>query len=203
MASNARKQRTINNSIVDIDNVVIGPGDAYATWIDIAKHKLWDREFALLQQRREACNLIIVRMIKIFSGNQSHLLDGYNLNVSKMEAPAFRTYRQQLQSQLMDGNSPLIAKYMQSIDTLLTNWKGYHPTKKTINTFQKYFQQTRIWLDGSKMAVMAPHLWLPMMRLIQEVSREAALETFHPQAHRLRNVYESYLTNWIRTTLFI
>eukprot|EP01083_Nonionella_stella_P065312 171025_1 len=129
MASNARKQRTINNSIVDIDNVVIGPGDAYATWIDIAKHKLWDREFALLQQRREACNLIIVRMIKIFSGNQSHLLDGYNLNVSKMEAPAFRTYRQQLQSQLMDGNSPLIAKYMQSIDTLLTNWKGYHPTK--------------------------------------------------------------------------
>eukprot|EP01083_Nonionella_stella_P218644 783911_1 len=44
---------------------------------------------------------------------------------------------------------------------------------------------------------MAQNLWIPMMRLIEEVSRNAASQTFDPQACRLQNVYADYLQTWL------
>eukprot|EP01083_Nonionella_stella_P273658 928460_1 len=145
--SNVRKTRTINNSIVDIDNVFIGPGDAYVTWIRIAKEKLWQRELALLRQRCEASDANIVTMTKMFVRNQSELFDKSDLNSYALEIIVTRIYQQQLQWQIMNDNSPLIARYMQYIDDLLAKWNGYHPKKKTINSFREYFQGSRGWLD--------------------------------------------------------
>eukprot|EP01083_Nonionella_stella_P065314 171027_1 len=162
MTSKARQKRTINNPIVDIDDVFIGRGDAYVNWIGIAKHKLYKREVALLQQRREASDTIIGRMITLFARNQSPLFEKHNLNAKEftIEATATRIYQQQLRSQIMDPNSSLITRYMESIQKLLTPWNGYHP-KKTINSFREYFQQCRGWLDRTKLTKMAHTLWIP------------------------------------------
>eukprot|EP01083_Nonionella_stella_P315021 1136761_1 len=197
MTSKVRKTRTINNSIVDIDNVFIGPGDAYVTWIRIAKQKLWQREFALLRQRCEASDVNILTMIMMFVRNQSELFDKSDLNSYALEIIVTRIYQQQLQWQIMNDNSPLIATYMRYIDDLLGKWNGYHPTKKTIDSFREYFQESRGWLDRNKMTKMAQNLWIPMMRLIEEVSRNAASQTFDPQACRLQNVYADYLQTWL------
>eukprot|EP01083_Nonionella_stella_P141041 433825_1 len=112
MTSKVRKKRTINNSIVDIDNVLIGPGDAYVTWIHIAKQKLLQREVALLRQRREACDGNILTMINMLVRNQCELFDKFNLNAYVLETIATRIYQQQLQWQIMNDNSPLIVIYM-------------------------------------------------------------------------------------------
>eukprot|EP01083_Nonionella_stella_P218645 783913_1 len=44
---------------------------------------------------------------------------------------------------------------------------------------------------------MAQNLWIPMMRLIEEVSRKAASQTFPPQASRLQNACAAYLQTWL------
>eukprot|EP01083_Nonionella_stella_P269584 912309_1 len=78
MTSNERKQRTIKNSIVNIDNVSIDRGDDYVNWIHIVKQKLLEREISLLQQRREVCDAIIVSMIKMFATHHAEIFDKYN-----------------------------------------------------------------------------------------------------------------------------
>eukprot|EP01083_Nonionella_stella_P122414 368297_1 len=196
MTSKVRKKRTINNPIVDIDDVFIGRGDAYVNWMGIAKHKLYKREVALLQQRRDASDTIIGRMIKSFARNQSPLFEKHNLNVKEMEATVTRIYQQQLQSQIMDPKSPLVVRYMESIQKLLTPWNGYHP-KKTIDSFREYFQESRGWLDRNKMTTMAHNLWIPMMHSIEEVSRKAASQTFHRQSSRLQKAYADYMKTWL------
>eukprot|EP01083_Nonionella_stella_P148244 468916_1 len=127
MTSNERKQRTIKNSIVNIDNVSIDRGDDYVNWIHIVKQKLLEREISLLQQRREVCDAIIVSMIKMFATHHAEIFDKYNQDAYAMETTATQIYQQQLQSQITDVHSPLIVRYIRSIHQGLTTWNGYHP----------------------------------------------------------------------------
>eukprot|EP01083_Nonionella_stella_P316588 1148668_1 len=203
MTSNPRKQRTIKNSIVKIDDVDFDPGVNFANWIQITKCKLWDRELSLLEQRLEACYDSNLSMMKMFVINHAEILDRARQNAYEMETTLTLIYQTHWQRKIADVRSPIIVGYMKSVERLLTQWNGYHPTEKTvIQTYRHYFQKCRAWFDHTKMQRMALDVWIPMMRLIEEVSRRAASQTFHQHTFCLQNAYSDYLYTWMVIDLF-
>eukprot|EP01083_Nonionella_stella_P121212 364120_1 len=202
MALNTRKQRTIKNSIVNIDSVIVNRGFRFKNWIIIARQKLWERECKLLRQRLVKCDALFIPKIQMFTAKHAELFDSYNQDAFQIETTAIRAYQRQLQSQITNLNSPLIVRYLESIRSTLKHWDGYHPTKKVILTFREYFQKCRQWFDAKKIKIMALTLWIPIMHLIAEVSRNAASQTFDAQASELKAVYGDYLQAWLLRGLF-
>eukprot|EP01083_Nonionella_stella_P271089 918310_1 len=186
MALNTQNQRTIKNSIVNIDNVFVNRGVRFTNWIFIARQKLWERECKLLRQRLATCDALFITKIQMFTAKHADIFDRYNQNAYQIETTAIRAYQRQLQLQITNVNSPLIVRYLESVRSTLKHWDGYHPKKKEIHTFRDYFQSCRQWFDGIKIKIMALTLWIPIMNLIAEVSRNAASQTFDDQ---LKAVY--------------
>eukprot|EP01083_Nonionella_stella_P141260 434886_1 len=106
MALNTRKQRTIKNSIVNIDNVIVNRGVRFINWIFIARQKLWERECKLLRQRLAACDALFISKIQMFTAEHAELFDSYNQDAYQTETTAIRAYQRQLQSQITNVNSP-------------------------------------------------------------------------------------------------
>eukprot|EP01083_Nonionella_stella_P030753 84247_1 len=202
MALNTRKQRTIKNSIVNIDNVIVNRGFRFKNWIIIARQKLWERECKLLRQRLEKCDTLMISKIQMFTAEHAGIFDSYNQDAYQTETTAIHCYQKQLQSQITNVNSPLIVGYLKSIQSTLMSWDGYHPTKTVIATFRDYFQHCRQWFDGTKIDLMARTLWIPFMNLIGQVSRNSASQTFHHHASRLQTAYGEYLQSWLLRGLF-
>eukprot|EP01083_Nonionella_stella_P121214 364122_1 len=202
MALNTQNQRTIKNSIVNIDNVFVHRGFRFTNWIVFARQKLWERECKLLRQRLVKCDALFIPKIQMFTAKHAELFDSYNQDAFQIETTAIRAYQRQLQSQITNLNSPLIVRYLESIRSTLKHWDGYHPTKKVILTFREYFQKCRQWFDAKKIKIMALTLWIPIMHLIAEVSRNAASQTFDAQASELKAVYGDYLQAWLLRGLF-
>eukprot|EP01083_Nonionella_stella_P117651 350882_1 len=68
--SNSRKQsrrrRTVKNAIVKVDDVFAASGLQNVHWLAIAKQKLTDRELAILRNRQQKLDQIIISTIRQF-----------------------------------------------------------------------------------------------------------------------------------------
>ena len=67
MDKKTRKKRTINNGLIDIDDISIEAGFKFINWTPIVRKKLKQREMVLLQKRLKICNDIIISSIHHFT----------------------------------------------------------------------------------------------------------------------------------------
>eukprot|EP01083_Nonionella_stella_P146418 460438_1 len=192
-----RKERTIINGIIDIDDVSVGAGIDYINWAKIARIKLRQRELILLQKRQEACNQTINAAIQQFT---SHCIQRFvvhpNRNIGipiyEMERENLIMYLQDVQYKIIASNSNIMRRCRQSITDLLVAWDGYKP-RNELRSFRKYFQSCRRWFDEKKVQMLGALFFLPIMAIVKKYTESVAAQFFGYPKLPLQKQYSDYL----------
>eukprot|EP01083_Nonionella_stella_P177436 623646_1 len=98
----SRKQRTIKNGIVNVDDVHIGCGLGNINWLKIAKQKLTQRELILLRTRQGTLDRLIIDVIQTFTDSN---VNQFNLNA----------YQTGIRDQLLHPQSVIMSRCSQYI----------------------------------------------------------------------------------------
>eukprot|EP01084_Bolivina_argentea_P077914 141381_1 len=186
----SRKQRTIKNGIVNVDDVHIGCGLGNINWLKIAKQKLTQRELILLRTRQGTLDRLIIDVIQTFTDSN---VNQFNLNA----------YQTGIRDQLLHPQSVIMSRCSQYIAGVLHKWNGYKPQKdidEKIRFFRHYFQRCRHWFDTKKIRIMTIDFWIPIMQLIQQYATNAASQFIGNPP--LQQKYSDYLYILIMKSIF-
>eukprot|EP01084_Bolivina_argentea_P077912 141378_1 len=184
----SRKQRTIKNGIVNVDDVHIGCGLGNINWLKIAKQKLTQRELTLLRKRQATLDRLIINAIQSFADPD---VNQFNLD----------TYQTGIRDQLIHPQSLIIGRCSQYIAAVLHKWNGYKPKNEgEIRYFRHYFQRCRHWFDTKKIRIMTIDFWIPNMRLIEQFATNAASQFIGNPP--LQQKYSNYLCALIMKRVF-
>eukprot|EP01083_Nonionella_stella_P089445 249545_1 len=162
----SRKQRTIKNGIVNVDDVRIRGGLGNSNWLKIAKQKLTQRELILLRKRQGTLDRLIIDTIQTFTDPN---MNQFNFNA----------YQTGIRDQLIHPQSIIMRRCSQYIVGVLHKWNGYKPQKdEEIRFFRHYFQRCRHWFDTKKIRIMTIDFWIPIMQLIEQISHTCYISLF-------------------------
>eukprot|EP01083_Nonionella_stella_P019015 52875_1 len=188
----ARKPRVINNSIVDLDDVSIGPGTDMKDWLHIAKQKLRKREIILTRQRLRIVDNIIISAFEEFirSNTSSFDLLKQVTNISTDHLSSL--YKQEIRSELCQAMN----RYINSMTIVLSKWTT---STRASSSFRKYFQTIRRSSDVKKTPVMALECWIPIMQMVEEFSKKAAARFSWDHDIELQRLY----TDTLHTSILI
>ena len=138
-----RKQRTIKNGIVNVDDVTVEPGEGYINWIPYVKAKLKEREVKLMRLRMRILQSVIEASLEQFAQqNRAYFFEfrrKRTIQVSRMAAVNMAEYRQLVTAQ---ATQSVIAEYTCFINDTLTKWNGVRESKRLktqMLEFRKYF----------------------------------------------------------------
>jgi len=207
-----RKQRTIKNGLVCLDDVIVAPGEGYINWIPSVKAKLKEREVKLLRERMRVLQSVIEMSLEQFAHqNRAYFFEfrrKRTIQVSRMAAVNLSVYRQLVTAQSMQS---VIAECTCFINATLSKWNGVKESKRLktqILEFRKYFAVSKNWFDQIKLEHMASHFWIPVFNLVQTMSGKAAAKFFSQRMYAHQALYRRYLNmlileNLLRGTLKI
>eukprot|EP01083_Nonionella_stella_P037506 102257_1 len=188
-----RQRRTINNAIVNTQDVSIAPGAENINWRRIAKKKLTDRELRMLYKRQQVVDKLITAAIVQFIQRNSSTFD-FNVCIN--------IYKDKIRPKLINPQSAIMSLCAQSIANLLENWKGYSPISKDIPLFRDYFTASRHWFDSKKVRTIAIHFWIPSMQLIKEFAKRAAAQLFPNRQGVFQTMFAEYLNVLVLKCVF-
>eukprot|EP01083_Nonionella_stella_P164379 543800_1 len=188
-----RRRRTINNAMVNTQDVSIAPGAENINWRRIAKKKLTDRELRMLYKRQQVVDKLITAAIVQFIQRNSSTFD-FNVCIN--------IYKDKIRPKLINPQSAIMSLCAQSIANLLKNWKGYTPISKDIPLFRDYFTASRHWFDSKKVRAMAINFWIPSMQLIREFAMNAAAQLFPNCQDVFRTTFAEYLNVMVLGSVF-
>eukprot|EP01084_Bolivina_argentea_P116181 206478_1 len=114
----SRKPRTIKNGIVNIDDVLIGPGEGMTNWVKIAKHKLKERERILIQRRLHICVNIIITSIRQFTAQHNSTLQSAGCNTS-VRMPTNKDLYNLYEQEVGHKMPQIISRFTHSISIIL------------------------------------------------------------------------------------
>eukprot|EP01083_Nonionella_stella_P037507 102258_1 len=188
-----RRRRTINNAMVNTQDVSIEPGAENINWRRIAKKKLTDRELRMLYKRQQVVDkLITAALVQFIQRNSSTFDFSVCINI----------YKDKIRPKLINPQSAIMSLCAQSIANLLENWKGYSPISKDIPLFRDYFTASRHWFDSKKVRAMAINFWIPSMQLIREFAMNAAAQLFPNCQDVFRTTFAEYLNVMVLGSVF-
>lgn len=163
-----RKRRIIKDGIVDIDDIQIEPGFKYSNWIPIVRGKMSEREHILLKKRIEITNKIILSALQKFyaQNKQNQIL---NKGVQSIFNKKF-----------INGQEPnnIVLSSKELIIKQLNAWKGVQRSKKTAKLFRDYFKISKNWWDQKKIELISIHFWVPIIKLINNITKEIGSRFF-------------------------
>eukprot|EP01084_Bolivina_argentea_P280481 479680_1 len=167
--NNKKTQRTINNPLVNIEDVTIASGLHYINWIFAAKTKLKERETKLMKLRLDICQNIIISSIQQFTIENAAVFNKQHdppvhIHVKRMKKENSKAYCSVIDNTINN----IINKYSESITQQLANWKGYKPKTTNIATFRGYFKGSRGWLDVRKVGTITKHILTPIADMINQ-----------------------------------
>eukprot|EP01083_Nonionella_stella_P048130 128879_1 len=165
-----RRQRTINNASIDIDDVFIGSGLGYINWLKIAKKKLMDRELIMLHKRQMILDALVISSIRQMAHDNPNT---FNVQI------CFHVYQSEIRHKLIDSQSAIMSLCALSISKMLQKWNGYKGKKGIrLILFRNYFRHCRHWFDTNKATIMAINFWIPSMKLVSWFAMKAAVRLF-------------------------
>eukprot|EP01083_Nonionella_stella_P168071 566374_1 len=190
----SRQRRTVKNAIVRVDDVFAASGLQNANWLPIAKKKLTDRELAILRNRQQKMDQIIISTIRQFICDHKNTFNfGDCLNI----------YDKEIRYNLINPQSAIMSLCAQSIANTLCKWKGYKTKKNTpIRLFRDYFKHCRHWFDTKKIQIIAINFWIPSMQLIRQYANKATTELFGEQDRAFQNAFGIYFYVMILKAVF-
>eukprot|EP01084_Bolivina_argentea_P277883 474577_1 len=134
---NQRKQRILKNTIIDVDNVSVEPGNDYENWVEITRTKLKQRESALLSVKRRRIEEIINN--ELINCNRKYIIP-----------------------QLIIDNTlttlHIIINQWKGVDVARR--------KKIINRYRDYFSISKNWFDQRKKKKMGSLFWVKLFKHI-------------------------------------
>eukprot|EP01084_Bolivina_argentea_P278867 476623_1 len=196
-----KKQRTINNPLVNVEDVTIKSGLNYINWISVSKTKLEEREIKLMKLRLHICQNTIMSSIRKFTAENADVFGKQNnppvnIYVTRMAKENHDAY-----SSVIDNTiNNIINTFNESITQQLAIWKGYKPKSK-INTFRDYFKGSRGWFDVRKVHIITKNILIPIAHMINQFAQKAASEFFANCFFRLQKLYATYLYTLILINL--
>eukprot|EP01083_Nonionella_stella_P199431 731291_1 len=148
----SRRQNTVNNMHLCVNDVNELPGINYSEWIKICKSKLILRESSLLN----------IRIARIQSTTNTEIESFYNSESIK-----------DINKRIKYIISPNISKHcFDNVSTSINIWTGIDLNKRTSSTpyttFREYFIVAKNWWDQKKAIIYGSVLWGPVLKDIQK-----------------------------------
>jgi len=206
-----RKQRTVINSIVNVDDVDVAPGPGFINWIGPARSKLAEREIKLTTIRLGICRNVILQSVTMFTeANKRYFIDlkqKTTIYVDRMGRVNREMADQYLSSVALDRIKDKCAEMLKQT---LSEWKGVRRNSQKENeeeaTFRRYFGFCKNWFDQVKLEQMTFDFWIPIFDLIDQCAQTAAAKFFCHRFGHLQAMYSEFLRllmieNLIRATL--
>eukprot|EP01084_Bolivina_argentea_P143248 251615_1 len=158
-----RKQRTVNNGYINLDDVNVLPGYNYSEWIKISKFKLISRENALINIRIERIESITNKEMESF-----YISEGIN-NINKRTKYAIPQH--------------VFKLCFDNISNTINVWQGIDLNKRnsslSYQTFREYFKAAKNWWDQKKTKILGSAFWAPILNDIQKFVSPKILNNKH------------------------
>jgi len=192
-----RKQRTVKNGIVEVDDVVIAPGIGCTNWIEPVRLKLTERETKLMTTRLGICSTIFLQSVAGFTeANKRYFIDlkhQTTIQVDRMDRVNHEMAEQYLNSAALDRVKNECAE---SLKKTLSEWTGVKRAngkeEKDIS-FRKYFGFCKNWFDQIKLDYMAFDFWVPIFDMVDHFAQQSAAKFFCDRFYDLQKMYSRYL----------
>eukprot|EP00485_Elphidium_margaritaceum_P007124 CAMPEP_0202709128 /NCGR_PEP_ID=MMETSP1385-20130828/21258_1 /ASSEMBLY_ACC=CAM_ASM_000861 /TAXON_ID=933848 /ORGANISM="Elphidium margaritaceum" /LENGTH=493 /DNA_ID=CAMNT_0049368295 /DNA_START=213 /DNA_END=1694 /DNA_ORIENTATION=+ len=193
-----RKQRTIKNGIVNVDDIKIDPGDRYQNWIPEVRKKLGEREGILLAKRMEICHQLVRAALHAFCAQHRHIVTRWSNHCMDTIFSAFDA--------LFVGGERvgcIAVDCQRKIESHLHCWKGVQRSKKKTSTFREYFRISKNWWDQRKIEITANNFWIPLINVIIQTNNQAVDEVCVGPYSHLLPVLSDYLRTVVLHAFFV